>query len=79
MSLKKVKVRPFYKKEERTEKLNYRPISALSNISKIYERCRYERTYSHFDKIFSNNQCGFRKGFNTQHMFLATIEKMKIS
>ena len=35
--------------------------------------------YSYFDKIFSKNQCGFRKGFNTQHILLAMIEKMKAS
>ena len=34
---------------------------------------------SYFDKIFSKNQCGFRKGFNTQHILLAMIEKMKAS
>ena len=33
--------------------------------------------YSYFDKIFSENQCGFRKGFNTQHILLAMIEKLK--
>ena len=35
--------------------------------------------YSYFDKIFSKNQCDFRKGFNTQHILLAMIEKMKAS
>ena len=74
---KKAELRPIYKKDERTGKPNYRPISVLSNVSKIYERCIYEQIYSYFDKIFSKNQCGFRKGFNTQHIFLAIIEKMK--
>ena len=35
--------------------------------------------YSYFDKIFSKNQFGFHKGFNTQYIFLAMIEKMKAS
>ena len=35
--------------------------------------------YSYFNKIFSKNQCGFHKGFNTQHILLAMIEKMKAS
>ena len=52
---KKAEVRPIYKKDGRTEKSNYRPISVLSNVSKIYERCIYERIYSYFDKIFSKN------------------------
>ena len=78
-AFKKAEVRPIYKKDGRTEKLNYRPISVLSNVSKIYERCLYEQMYSYFDKIFSKNQCGFRKDFNTQHILLAMIEKMKAS
>ena len=74
-AFKKAAVRPVYKKDGRTEKSNYRPISVLSNVSKIYERCLYEQMYSYFDKIFSKNQCGFRKGLNTQHILLAMIEK----
>ena len=35
--------------------------------------------YSYFDKIFSKNQCGFCKGFNTHHILLAMIEKVKAS
>ena len=34
--------------------------------------------YSYFDKILSKNQCGFPKSFNTQHILLAMIEKMKV-
>ena len=33
--------------------------------------------YSYFDKIFSNNQCGFRKGFNTQNTSLVMIKKLR--
>ena len=31
--------------------------------------------YSYFGKIFSNNQCGVRKGLDTHHILLAMIEK----
>ena len=68
-----------YIKKGRIEKSNYRPISVLSNVSKIYERCLYDQIYSYFSKIFSKYQCGFRKGINTQHILLTMIEKMKIS
>ena len=59
--------------------MNYRPISVLSNVSKFYEKCIYEQMYSYFDKIFSKNQCDFRKSFNTQHILLAMIEKIEAS
>ena len=37
--LKLAEVAPVYKKNDKKDKSNYRPISILSNISKIYERC----------------------------------------
>ena len=32
---------------------------------------------SFFDKTFSVHQCGFRKGFSTQHFRVAMLEKWK--
>ena len=73
-------VRLFYKKDGRTDKSNYRPISILSNVSKIRERSLYNQLYDYFDKnIFSKYQCGFRKSFSTQHALLVMLEKMKIT
>ena len=73
-------VRPPYKNDRRADKSNYRPVSILSNVSKIYERCLYSQLYDYFNKnIFSKYQCGFRKGFNTQPTLLVMIEKMKIA
>ena len=40
---KEPEVRPLYKNGERADKSNYRPISILSNVSKIYERCLYSQ------------------------------------
>ena len=37
--LKYADVKPVFKKDSRFDKKNYRPISILPNISKIYERC----------------------------------------
>ena len=70
--------RKFEKTGEKTEKSNYRPTSLFSDFSKIYERCSYDQIYS-FYKIFSGNQCGFRKEINTQHILLAMIQIIKIS
>ena len=75
---KKAEVLPLYINNGRADKSNYRPISILSNISKLYERCLYSQLYDYFDKnIFSKYQCEFRKGFSTQHTLLVMIEKMK--
>ena len=40
---KKADVCPIHKKSEKTKCENYRPISLLSNISKIFEQVIYER------------------------------------
>ena len=77
--LKQADIKPIYKKESRNEKEKYRPISILPNLSKIFERCMYDQLKDHFDKLLSKYQCGFRKGFSTQHCLLAMIEKLRKS
>ena len=74
---KVAEVRVLYK-NGRAENSNYRPISILSNVSKIYEKYLYSQLYDYFDKnIFWKYQCGFCKDFRTQHAILVMIEKMK--
>ena len=50
--LKTTEVVPVYKKKKRTDKNNYRPVSILSNISKIYEMSFYSQMYDYYDSIF---------------------------
>ena len=74
---KKAVVHPIHEKECKTEKSNYRPISILPNLSKIYVRLLYDQMYTYFDNFFAKHQCGFRKDYNAQHCLLVMIEKMK--
>ena len=37
----------------------------------------YDQMYPFFDKIFSNSQCGFRKGFNAEQCLIHMIEKWR--
>ena len=73
--MKYADVTPIHKKDDKTDKENYRPISILPNLSKVYVRLMYNQIYPYFDTLFSNFQGGFRKGFNTLHCLLAMIEK----
>ena len=53
-------VTPVFKKEYRTNKKNYRPITAisiLSNLSKVLERCLYNQLFVFFDKILFLLHC----------------------
>ena len=61
-SLKTANITPVFKKDSRTDKTNYRPVSVLPNLSKIYERLIYNQISNYFENILS--KCGFRKGFS---------------
>ena len=78
-NLKLADVTPAHKNGERQDKSNYRPVSILSPISKIYERILYNQLYNTFDDILSMSQCGFRKGFSAQHCLIVMLERWKKS
>ena len=61
----------------RGSKDNYRPVSILPIISKIFEKLLSKQIIIYMDKFLSKYQCGFRKGYNAQHCLLAMIEKWK--
>ena len=73
--LKEADIVPVHKKKSKLSKVNYRPISILPNITKVYERCLYDQMSEFFDNIFSKYQFSFRKGRSTQHCILAITEK----
>ena len=76
-SLMKADLKPVYKKDEKFLKNNYRPVSILPSVSKIYERCIYDQINDYFHPLFSKLQCGFRKEFNAQHCLLVLVEKCR--
>ena len=55
-------VSPIHKKGDRDKVNNYRPVSLLSIVSKIIERCIYNHIYSFFSKDISEKQHGFFLG-----------------
>ena len=77
--LKMADMSPVFKKDDKTCKENYRPISVLPPVSKIFESRMYEDIELYMRKYFSPYLCGFRKGYSTQHCLLNLIERMKRS
>ena len=73
-SAKLASVTPVFKKNARTSKNNYRPVSVLPVICKIFESIICNQLSAFFDKIFSKFQCCFRKGYSTQHCLLMMLE-----
>ena len=69
-SLECANVRSLYKKEEPFDKKNYRPVSILPLLSKVYERVIYEQVSNYFESFFNKILCGFRKARSTQNVYL---------
>ena len=61
--LKEPDMIPAYKKKSKLSKENYRPISILSNISKVYGRYFNHQISKYFETRFSKFHCGFGKGY----------------
>ena len=65
--LKSARVVPIFKKNDKTSVGNYRPISILSIVSKIYEKVVYDQVEAYFRKnnLLYKFQSGFRSKFST--------------
>ena len=57
-------VKPLYKKGEKYHLNNYRPISILPTISKVFERLVFGQIYNYFNtnRLLCEQQYGFRYG-----------------
>ena len=60
-------------------KKNYKPISILPVLSKIFEKILFIQMSDNFEDIFDKQQCGIRKGYNTQQYLLKISKKWEIS
>ena len=70
---------PIFKKGSKNKKENFRPVSILPVLPKIFENPMSKQLSTFFENILSRFQCGFRKGYNTQHCLLLMLEKCKLA
>lgn len=65
---KKAVIKAIYKAGKKDEVGNYRPISLISNLAKIVEKCLYRRIIRFINEhnIISNKQFGFRQNKSTE-------------
>ena len=73
--LKLADIIPVFKKDSAYDKANYRPISLLPILSKVFKRLITKQFTPFIEKWFSKNLCGFRKGHSTQHAILNMLRK----
>ena len=71
-NVKKADICPMFKTDDRTLAKNYRPVSLLPNVPKVFERILQTQ-------LLSPVLCGYRKGYNTQRALITLREKMKES
>jgi retron-type reverse transcriptase len=69
---KRAKVTPIYKSGDHCNLENYRPISVLSVVSKILEKCIHNQLYHYLSShdILTNCQSGFRAKHSTSTALL---------
>ena len=79
--LKIAKVLPIFKKGSKSLVSNYRPISVLSCINKIFEKLLAKRIYSFLEKqnILYEFQYGFRTGHSTTHALIEITDRIKLA
>ena len=80
-ALKIAKVIPLFKKGDNTLITNYRPISLLSLLNKIFEKLLYRRLYKflHKHNVLYKYQFGFRKGYSTTMALIEILNNIKIA
>ena len=69
---------PIFKKGDKMDPANYRPVSLTSGPCKIMEHILFSSAMKHFDdnKILSSYQYGFRKTHSCEQQLINTTEDL---
>ena len=75
------KVTPILKKGSKSDLNNYRPISVLPIVSKLFEKIIYQQPYDYLDKnkLLNTYQSGFRSLHSTMTALLETTNNWSIN
>ena len=77
--LKKAEVLPLFKSKNNLDRQNYRPVSVLPCISKLFERVYYNQLYDHFNCILSVWLAAFRRRYGCNHVLSRLLENTKLA
>ena len=75
--LKLAEIGPLHKKDSLLEKSNFRPLSILTSLSKLFEKCIDTQLQKFGSEIFCGSLSAYRKNFSTQHVLLQVTESIK--
>ena len=74
-TLKLCDIVPVFKKLNPTDKTNFRPVSVLPLLSKVFEKIMYDQLYEYAETFLNKLIYGFRKAHSTQHALLTLLQK----
>ena len=66
-SLKLSNIVPVHKKKGPTDKCNYRPVSILPLLSKVFEKIMYDQLYIYMNNFLNELLWGFRRAHLAKH------------
>ena len=75
--LKQAEVSPLFKKDDNMNKNNFRPVSILACISKIFEKVYSEQMMEFFNSILSISLSAFRKQYSCETVLIRLVEDWK--
>ena len=73
--LKLATIFPVFKAEDESDKENYRPISILPTLSKVFEKLLAHQLSAFFCTKFSKFLCGFRAKYSTQTALIRLLHQ----
>ena len=68
---------PFFKKDDRSQKKNYRPVSVLSTFSKVIERILKNQIVNYIENFLSPYVSAYRKNYSSHHVLIRLLEEWK--
>ena len=77
--LKQAEICPIFKKGDVMNVCNYRPVSILPNVSKIYEKENVRQLENYFENLLSPYISGFRKTHSCETVLIRMVEHIKKS
>ena len=69
-----INVIPVHKKDDPTDKTNFRSVSVLSLLSKVFQRVIYNQLGMYVDTFLNKLLCRFRKAHSTQHALFKLLQ-----
>ena len=73
-SSKRANITPVHKKNGPLDKENYRPVSILPLLSKVYDRAIFNQLSEYMQKFLNKILCGFRKAHCPQHALFRLLQ-----